>query len=112
MPNRKTIRFSPEMLEQIYLSLGSDNVADFSKWVKHACKEQLLHERGINQNVVDEMIAVRRNLDGIGRNINQLARKANSGDSVYLNDELVSLVLSEIKNFKTDTLQILIKSGY
>lgn len=111
----KPIRFPNVLLADIERNIVDSDMADqygaFSKWVKNACKDSLLREKGINEQLLDELVRIRRNLDGIGNNINQLARKANAGENVNLHDGLVDALIGSLKDIRSETLRPVLALG-
>ena len=69
------IRVKPEEQERIKRNAGPRRL---SVW----CRNVLLNELAGESSIAEELLSIRRELSSIGNNLNQIARRANSGEHV------------------------------
>lgn len=60
-----------------------------SAWIREAIKMCLEKEAGLTPKYVEELAIMNAQIIAIGRNINQIARAANSGKSVSVDNALL-----------------------
>ncbi|GAN91137.1 hypothetical protein Gbfr_024_031 [Gluconobacter frateurii M-2] len=69
------IRVKPEERERLKTTAGAGRL---SVW----CRKVLLNELAGGASIAEELLALRRELSAIGNNLNQIARRLNTGEQV------------------------------
>ncbi|MBS1018114.1 MobC family plasmid mobilization relaxosome protein [Gluconobacter cerinus] len=69
------IRVRPEERERLKTTAGARRL---SVW----CRKVLLNELAGGASIAEELLALRRELSAIGNNLNQIARRLNTGEQV------------------------------
>lgn len=69
------IRMKPEERERLKTTAGPRSL---SVW----CRKVLLNELAGGASIAEELLALRRELSAIGNNLNQIARRLNTGEQV------------------------------
>ncbi|GBR17367.1 MobC family plasmid mobilization relaxosome protein [Gluconobacter frateurii] len=69
------IRVKPEERERLKTTAGARRL---SVW----CRKVLLNELAGGAAIAEELLALRRELSAIGNNLNQIARRLNTGEQV------------------------------
>ena len=69
------IRVKPEERERLKTAAGTRRL---SVW----CRKVLLNELAGGASIAEELLALRRELSAIGNNLNQIARRLNTGEQV------------------------------
>jgi hypothetical protein len=95
----KTLRVSPEILDQI-------PKGNFSNWVLSAIKAKLESEKGLTPAYEQRLSLLLQELTALGRNINQLTRSANSGRPVSLDDRITKDLLLKLASLKQEVLEV------
>ncbi|MDR6182945.1 plasmid mobilization protein [Asaia bogorensis] len=71
------IRVRPDEQARIKRKAGTRGVSDW-------CRRVLLNEMAGGSLIAEELVALRQELSAIGNNLNQIARRLNSGEQVYV----------------------------
>lgn len=95
----KTLRIPQEILDQI----PSGN---FSEWVLTAVKAKLESEKGLTPIYEKRLASVLQELTALGRNVNQLARSANSGRPVSLDIKTTTALTTQLGLLKNEILEV------
>lgn len=69
------IRVRPDEQARIKRKTGTGRVSDW-------CRRVLLNEMAGGSLIAEELLALRQELSAIGNNVNQIARRLNSGEQV------------------------------
>ncbi len=77
----KPTRYPKDLAQRIDQARGSTT---FSRWIKEAAAMRLEDERGLTPDYEGQLRELNRQIIAIGRNLNQLARAANSGLPVHM----------------------------
>ena len=95
----KTLRVPQEILDQIPNK-------NFSEWVLTAIKAQLESEKGLTPAYEQRLALVLQELTALGRNVNQLARSANSGRPVSLDTQTTTALTAQLGLLKKEILEV------
>ena len=95
----KTMRVPQEILNQI-------PEGNFSDWVLKAIKAKLESEKGLTPAYEQRLSFLLQELTALGRNINQLARAANSGRPVSLDTKTTTALITKLGQLKQDVLEV------
>lgn len=91
---RVTLRIPAPLLARIEAARGS---ADVSTWLRDAATQRLEAERGLGPDITAALLEHSKQLRGLGTNLNQLARNANEGRPVVVNDRLLMDIDARIR---------------
>ncbi|MBF0851460.1 plasmid mobilization relaxosome protein MobC [Gluconobacter sp. R75690] len=78
------IRVKPEERERLKTTAGTRRL---SVW----CRKVLLNELAGGASIAEELLALRRELSAIGNNLNQIARRRNTGEQVEIASRIPEL---------------------
>jgi len=78
------IRISPEEQERLKRNAGPRRL---SAW----CRKVLLNELAGGASIAEELLGLRRELSAIGNNLNQIARRLNTGEQVEITSRIPEL---------------------
>lgn len=79
---------------------------NFSDWVLKAIKSQLEAEKGLTPNYEKRLSLLLQELTAVGRNLNQIARAANSGKPVSVDSKMMRDLSNQIVMLKQEILEV------
>jgi len=94
---RVTLRIPAPLLTRIDAARGR---ADLSAWLRAAATQRLEAERGLGPDITATLADHATQLRGLGTNLNQLARHANEGRPVEVNDRLLTAIDGRLREVR------------
>ena len=91
---RITFRLDESTRRRIDQARGPQKV---SAWLRDAAVQRLEHERGLGPAFTTALLEHATQLRGLGTNLNQLAKAANQGQPVQVDDGLLRAILAEVR---------------
>lgn len=102
----KPIRLSHTLLEKIE---AKNEKGNFSEWMREAAEMRLHKEQGLTPKYAEELSKYNRQLIAVGRNINQIAKSLNAGNSSSVEIKALEEVTRIIKGVQKDIIEIRVK---
>lgn len=68
-----------------------------SAWLRQAAAQRVEEARGLGPDFAPQLAAHHDQLRGVASNLNQLAKAANQGRPTIVNDNLLTMILDEIR---------------
>lgn len=95
----KPTRYPPQLHQAIEESRRD---TAFSKWIKEAATMRLEHEQGLTPEYAKQLAVLNREITALGRNLNQLARAAQSSHQVTVDKALMMELGGQLRQVKKE----------
>jgi len=102
----KATRFPDDLYQQIENHRISNGSKNFSIWIKEAAKQRLENDQGLTNNYAQELNKLNKEILALGRNLNQIARAANSGLPVNADPVLLSSIGKMLRSTQANLLEV------
>lgn len=76
---------------------GDRGALSVSAWLRQAAVRSIEGARGLGPDFAPQLAAQHEQLRGVSTNLNQLAKSANQGRPTIVNDNLLTMILDEIR---------------
>jgi hypothetical protein len=102
----KPIRFPDDLYQQIETHRTNNHSKNFSIWIKEAAIMRLEQDQGLTNHYAKELSDLNKEILALGRNLNQIARAANSGLPVNADRALLSSLGKMLRSTQQNLLEV------